>query len=613
MNRVHLKSLFLMGCFISAPSYAAIDCTSYPSWENVDWSDPSSIKPQPSEVWVDNNSAYQCHSDASGAWCSQESYRPSSIYGPSAWDLLDECLVNSAPSVTITAPAVVSNTSTIPLSAEAQSTSSTINHVQFSLLDSSMNTVWTTIDSDYPYSVIADAQPVGNYTARAIAIDDNDIASTPSDSLITVAKSSIQAKLTNPKDGSTYPENSDITLETTVVDLDDNDSVKSVEFYVNGEKVDTDSSAPYSYIYHAEQAGAYLISSNVITASNESIDAGDANIQIISNVSMSDIFTPYWTSWGTAAASMGELSDKTSSVNLAFAQMTSNFIVIGSDKLLQYSGEDTPETVSNVDPTYLNWTTRKNKNSETKMMLSLGGATYNSTWELLKDTDNIDDFVNALTDVVNQQYPVYEYQSGLYQKIGYVQLDGVDLDIESTGLESNTIWSQNIADVIVQFKQENPNKHITLTGMHTAGDPISCQTGGSFASGCSYPAGSPYAGGLTVVLENLKQSHSTDALTAYYVMGYDAGKQGIDYDWKVALNNISRYLPKEKIVLGVSIGSQWGPSGNFVESMGAITTKAQEQQSLGYGGVMVWAVGAWGDKTAPEQVQQMNQIADSFK
>ena len=47
-------------------------------------------------------------------------------------------------------------------------------------------------------------------------------------------------------------------------------------------------------------------------------------------------------------------------------------------------------------------------------------------------------------------------------------------------------------------------------------------------------------------------------------------------------------------MLGLSLGTQWGPDSNFVEGMAELSTRVDKQRALGFGGIMIWAVVASG-------------------
>ena len=47
---------------------------------------------------------------------------------------------------------------------------------------------------------------------------------------------------------------------------------------------------------------------------------------------------------------------------------------------------------------------------------------------------------------------------------------------------------------------------------------------------------------------------------------------------------------KNKIVLGLSIGSQWAQGGNFFEDINELVDRAITVSEENYGGIMIWAI-----------------------
>ena len=593
----------------SWPALAAMDCSGLPKWAD------SYPTIQPGQQVQHVGSAYQCKAFPEGAWCTLSAYEPATANGNMAWDFIDTCIDVLPPVVSINAPTFVRENTRFTVTADVTDPSAVgIAKVDFRLIDADGAITDVASDTSAPFEAEYPGLVAGRYRINVVATDAGQTESVPTEKpVIALDQTEPAILLDSPPDNAAYTEGEDVRVHAYATTFNPNDSVQNVEFFSNGASQFVDTVAPYEYTMTSMVAGQYSIHAVVNTTLGLNKVSNTANISVTKYGPSADAFIPYWTYWGTASADVTQLTGKTTILNMAFAQVNNNFQVVADD-LLQYSGTDTPQTVNYVAPEYMDWTLRKYQFPNTRVLLSFGGATYSAQWDLLKTTSNVPPFVDAIEAVTNQQYPVYietSPGSGTYEKQGYVQLDGADLDIESIGMEQNPTWSANIASMIADYGTSNPLKSITLTGIHTGADPVSCQAGGSFESGCSFPAGSAYAGSMTGVLQSIKDRGIN--LTNYNVMAYDAGIQGVDYDWHVALTNLSQYLPKNKIVLGVSIGAQWGPSGTFVEDMASIQAKAQEQKALGYGGVMSWAVGAGGGQPADQQVLQMNDIADSFK
>ncbi|WP_019614687.1 glycosyl hydrolase family 18 protein [Psychromonas ossibalaenae] len=587
---------------------SAADCTDVPEWSDHY---PNAVS---GDLVQHADNLYECREWPYSPWCVDPAYVPGTFYGDEAWDHLGTCDVATIPEVDVTSPPFVRSEEDFEVSAEVTDPNDAgIAFVDFYIVDAANQETLIERVLEAPYETTYSGLNAGKYSILVFADDNESNSSVGESNNITVVETELPAiRMLEPLDGERIESGEDITIRAVTTTFNPEDSIAQVDFLIDGEIVGQALEQPYVLVIKGGLADAdYKVSTQVTTKLGHQEVSNTSNILVYTPSEVTDTFNPYWTSWGTSDAEMSLLTDKTNTINLAFAQVIDDFTVIGSDSLLQYRGENTPEVVDWVDASYLNWTSKKYHSPETNVVLSFGGATYNAMWDLLKDTNNVESFSNALIDITHEKFPVYlKNDIGSYTKQGYVTLDGVDIDIEPAGMEKDEVWSENIAQTINHYSTNNGDKIIMLTGMHTAGDDPSCQNVSSFEQGCSYPAGTHYAGGLTKVLSSIKDNNID--LTSYQVMAYDAGIQGVDYDWKIALSNLEQYLDADKIILGVSIGEQWGPTGRFIESMETIKAKTLEQQALGYGGVMVWAVGAAEAETAPVQVEQMNEIADTF-
>ena len=310
----------------------------------------------------------------------------------------------------------------------------------------------------------------------------------------------------------------------------------------------------------------------------------------------------YYTSWGISNLDFSQLSPNISHLNLSFglfSKVGANFVVSGSDGLLKYNSTNSPVDLWWVEPEYLGWVNYKYKNPKTKVMLSLGGASYGYMWEYLNSASNVDGIVAAIQQVLQETYPVVVRKSpsgGQYSLAGYVHLDGIDFDFEM-GHAPSEAQCKNLALLIEKLKLLMPNKLISVTALHVAADPKSCSATAS--DECSY-VGSAHSGELIPFFHALKNRY----ISHFNVMAYDAGK---NYRWDIALANYAKFLPKKKIVLGLSLGSQWAAEGNFVEGMTELTKRVDKQKSLGYAGIMIWALVASGvsDKTCLTNINSL--------
>jgi len=86
-----------------------------------------------------------------------------------------------------------------------------------------------------------------------------------------------------------------------------------------------------------------------------------------------------------------------------------------------------------IETAYTNWTRFKFYSPNTKIILSLGGATFDAIWTGMDDA-KIEAMAQAVKAKLEQQYPVYLGSfADPQQRLGYVTIDGIDLDVELGG------------------------------------------------------------------------------------------------------------------------------------------------------------------------------------
>jgi len=88
-------------------------------------------------------------------------------------------------------------------------------------------------------------------------------------------------------------------------------------------------------------------------------------------------------------------------------------------------------------------------------------------------------------------------------------------------------------------------------------------------------------------------------------MAYDAGK---NYNYQISAANFAKYVGKNKVRVGLSIGKQWAATGSFVESLTELQKRANWIGTNGYGGAMVWAIGAQGGSPIDTQITEIKKI-----
>ena len=95
-------------------------------------------------------------------------------------------------------------------------------------------------------------------------------------------------------------------------------------------------------------------------------------------------------------------------------------------------------------PSYINWTKFSYQNPQTKIILSLGGASFSSVWSNMTSS-KISSMVTAIKEVLTTSYPVF---SGNFAKsgdlLGYTEIDGIELDVELGGARMSSDISNQV-------------------------------------------------------------------------------------------------------------------------------------------------------------------------
>lgn len=180
------------------------------------------------------------------------------------------------PQVSLTAPAdgtVLSAGDSLALSADASDSDGTVSAVEFFVDGSSVGS-----DTSAPYSVDWTAT-LGSHAIHAIATDNDDQSTQSATSGIEVSEPNNppSVSLDAPVDGSSYEEGVSVSLSASAGD--DEGPVSRVEFYVGGQKVGEDASAPYSYGWTAE-AGEHEVFARAYDSADAWTDSAAVSITV---------------------------------------------------------------------------------------------------------------------------------------------------------------------------------------------------------------------------------------------------------------------------------------------------------------------------------------------
>lgn len=292
----------------------------------------------------------------------------------------------------------------------------------------------------------------------------------------------------------------------------------------------------------------------------------------------------YYGGWEGNEYDLKSLPANVTALNLSFANITPGYEV---DTAASGYLTNIPAVNSQMWPSYINWTSYKFNHPDTKIFLSVGGATYNAIWNSTLNANSADLIAKSIAKVINQSYPVYKGNfADPNEQLGTVTIDGVDLDVE-TGSRLSTDVANNVILLTNDLKQYlTPGKLITFAGFSVGADP---------EDKCTVP-GSDHCGEDIPLLTALNTTFDW-----VNVMAYDAGKDYAKSTYQAALANYAQYLGKNKTVLGLDVQSQWP---GFQETAADLAAKALWQKQNNYAGAMFWGVGVSGDPVQEENYIQ---------
>ena len=160
---------------------------------------------------------------------------------------------------------------TVTISAAASDTDGTINKVEFYNGASLLNS-----DNAAPYSYDWNSVGAGSYTLTAKIYDNDGGVFTTSAVGFTVTQPPTVV-LTSPANMSAYTTPASITLSANATDAD---GIAKVEFYDNGTLLNTDSAAPYSYVWHDAASGIHSLTAKAYDNAGGYTESGPSVITV---------------------------------------------------------------------------------------------------------------------------------------------------------------------------------------------------------------------------------------------------------------------------------------------------------------------------------------------
>ena len=199
--------------------------------------------------------------------------------------------------------------------------------------------------------------------------------------------------------------------------------------------------------------------------------------------------------------------------------------------------------------------------------------------------------VNAIKAVLETDFPVYSGDfANESDREGYVQIAGIDLDVELGGVSMDSTISNALVSLITQLKANIPGKLVTMAAFSVGADP----------DGACTVAGSSHCGESRLVMQGAGQ-----LLDIVNVMAYDAGPDFANNKYQEAMGNYFDLIGN-KAVLGLSNQTQWPGLMETTEQLVAKGTWAFQQD---LGGTFLWEIGGAGNpKSLLEQLTLAKDI-----
>ncbi len=339
--------------------------------------------------------------------------------------------------------------------------------------------------------------------------------------------------------------------------------------------------------------------------------SGNVTTPVTINVGAAPAFVPqlgaYWAGW------MGYQYDLNNTYgNIPLTNIFLSFANYSNGKIdTSVSGwfGDVPAANSQIQPTYQNWTTYAYNHPNVKMMLSLGGASFGAMWSNLNSDQAAQNMATAIINMLKTNYPVYAPAGsnpqvayainsstvstntayGNSRLLGYVQMGGVDFDVEVSGAQQMAAMTPYLVKVVNAVHSALPNKAITFATFSVAADP---------ANACTVP-GSAHCGEALPLIKAINAAGLKNYVT-YNVMAYDAGTDfvlsttangGVPLYQKAMQNYVNAVGDSSKVVLGLDLQGQWGLSAPLTCAQLASEAQWAYQHPSLAGGTFLWEIG----------------------
>jgi hypothetical protein len=371
---------------------------------------------------------------------------------------------------------------------------------------------------------------------------------------------------------------------------------------------------PVSDSFNVTASAPNLYATVTPASFNTSAQGNQAPVNVLFSAAGPQQLAAYWAGWMGYGYDLNNTYGKLPITDLymAFANYVNGQIDTSASGYFSVI----PVPLSQVWPSYQNWTTYKYNHPNVHIMMSVGGASYSAMWANLNSAAAAQAMAQSIVTILNTPYPVYAPSSpsqpssafavngpagsagsqyGNSSLLGYVTMSGVDLDVEVQNLPAITPYLIMLAEDI---HQAAPTKLISFATFSTAADPANCIR---LDPKCTYP-GSQHSGEALGLIQGINNNQDTTlkSIVNYNVMAYDAGQSYVSglgiapfQRYQVALKNYTAAVGNPShVILGLDIQTQWG-TPYFAESCSDLNLQAvwAYQHPTTNGGAFLWEIG----------------------
>ncbi|MFD2178979.1 Ig-like domain-containing protein [Veronia pacifica] len=533
------------------------------------------------DIVQNDNQKYRC--EVAG-WCSSPAgwaYEPGKgQYWQDAWSDLGICA--NQPEISFTSPSentVLLAGADTELSVTVSDGSDPIKHVSFYADEQELGK-----DETAPYGLSWQVSGLGETILSAVAVDENG-AEGEARVRVTVSDQPVVATLVSPVSGSRVSLGSNVSMRVDASSL--TGDIDVVEFFVDGNLVASDNTAPFEGSWSPAAVGKYSISAKATDSNDLSAVTDSVNINVVEAKAVKHKLIGYWHNFVNGAGcpmNLSEMSDAWDVIDIAFAENDRNSD--GTVHFTPFNG-DIRSTCPVLDPERFKREMAELQAEGKIFVLSLGGA--EGTITLNTDSDEVN-FVSSLTALINEW--------------GF---DGLDIDLESgSNLLHGSQIQARLPRALLKIEENiGGNLYLTMAPEHPY------VHGGMIAYSGIWGAYIPLIDQLRDTLDLLHvQLYNNGGLPNPYLTG--AAREGtVDMmvaqskmlieGFELANGEMFKPLRSDQVAIGLPSGPSSANSGqapiqNILDALDCVTKRSQcgevvpEFDYSDFGGVMTWSI-----------------------